>query len=758
VFAGPIQHNKEAAKPAAERSPLLERSAFIAERPQHRTSLAGILQRKCACDDHPGGGGCESCAQKKAAPQRKLAASHRVGLVPPIVEQTLESPGEPLDDRTRLFFEERFRQDFTGVRVHTDPAAVRSAVAVNAQAYTVGSHIVFGPGMYAPRSQQGRGLLAHELAHVIQQGSGADTLKPSALDASETDTHEREAEHARAAIESGADAVDVHLRSGGTLQRLPGSPAGGCGVCYGGPQNAGTAAHDVIQAAFGPRFHPEFPISPSVTDESGELDLAVLTGRDTFDIGEIKPANPQGLLRGDQDLFFYEDQLKKLGFKVKRLTLPPPVRSLDFPTLIPPQMPPNPRCPPTQQLFVDPPVHGIYTYWCMPDYYELRTCSCRRKRDDTEELKKEKEKEETEKVPIPVTPPVTAPQGQPQAPGLQGPAPTGPAPKPATPDKDDGGKVIPFRPGKKPGIEQDQPEEQPLAARERLKPLIWIIGALAASFIGKKLLEQAVKALAGSASKGGPILAVIQVLAVAAVIVLSERQARAGEKPADDDPLVALAQMLDDTGKTMPPEIRKLLEDDPELRELVRLEMERRRRAKAAGHDAAAGGAKPGDGAADQRKESAPGLPGQPVPGATPGGTQKDATPATDQRHMPAGAAGAKSDEGATSGGGPSYWEAAKRALDERESTRPAGNKAQFDIDLAVIPEGQTAVTWAFQRQGDKRAVWLIKLKVLKHSSANTTYEVVWSGGLLLRGVGPDDLQLPPQAPYLPGKRLTTLR
>jgi hypothetical protein len=59
--------------------------------------------------------------------------------------------------------------DFSAVRVHTDPLAARSAQNVNALAYTLGRHIVFNTGRYAPSSNEGRRLLAHELTHVLQQ-------------------------------------------------------------------------------------------------------------------------------------------------------------------------------------------------------------------------------------------------------------------------------------------------------------------------------------------------------------------------------------------------------------------------------------------------------------------------------------------------------------------------------------------------------------------------------------------------------------
>lgn len=70
---------------------------------------------------------------------------------------------------TRAFFEPRFGQDFSQVRVHADREAQQSARDVNALAYTVGSHVVFGDGRYAPGTPDGQRLLAHELAHVVQQ-------------------------------------------------------------------------------------------------------------------------------------------------------------------------------------------------------------------------------------------------------------------------------------------------------------------------------------------------------------------------------------------------------------------------------------------------------------------------------------------------------------------------------------------------------------------------------------------------------------
>jgi hypothetical protein len=141
----------------------------------------GLLPRMCACGQHVHGGRCE--AGCPAGPT-----------VPPIVHEALSEPGQPLDVATRAFMERRLgpatepvsaamagrvlpgppsggsaARDLSRVRVHTDSPAAASASAVGARAYTVGQDIIFGAGQYQPRTDAGRRLLAHELAHVVQQ-------------------------------------------------------------------------------------------------------------------------------------------------------------------------------------------------------------------------------------------------------------------------------------------------------------------------------------------------------------------------------------------------------------------------------------------------------------------------------------------------------------------------------------------------------------------------------------------------------------
>ncbi len=131
------------------------------------------LQPACAC-----GGECAGCRNKPAAHAQVQTA--RVGskhgeeaAAPPIVDEVLRSSGRPLDAATRTFFEPRFGRDFGAVRVHADTRASEAARSVAARAFTVGSRIVFGRGEYAPETDEGRTLLAHELTHTAQQGAAA---------------------------------------------------------------------------------------------------------------------------------------------------------------------------------------------------------------------------------------------------------------------------------------------------------------------------------------------------------------------------------------------------------------------------------------------------------------------------------------------------------------------------------------------------------------------------------------------------------
>ncbi|HEY4677147.1 MAG TPA: DUF4157 domain-containing protein [Candidatus Angelobacter sp.] len=153
--------------------------------------VTATLQRKCACGQHTAGGEqCEECKKKKL--QRRAISDSGPAVAPPIVHEVLRSPGQPLDNATRDFMEPRFGHDFSQVRVHTNERAAESARAVNARAYTVGKHVVFGAGQYVTSAHAGRQLLAHELAHSAQQQMAQGTSSP--LMVSDDAAAEREAD------------------------------------------------------------------------------------------------------------------------------------------------------------------------------------------------------------------------------------------------------------------------------------------------------------------------------------------------------------------------------------------------------------------------------------------------------------------------------------------------------------------------------------------------------------------------------------
>jgi hypothetical protein len=144
--------------------------------------------------------GAEPGVPERVGGQRGSAA-----LAPEIVGHVLASAGHPIEPPTRQLFESRFGRDFSRVRVHSDERAADSARSVGALAYTVGSDVVFGSGGYAPGTDSGRRLLAHELSHVLQD---------------EGSSHARLHRQASGAVK-GADPAAVEqlqLPSGGNLQ------------------------------------------------------------------------------------------------------------------------------------------------------------------------------------------------------------------------------------------------------------------------------------------------------------------------------------------------------------------------------------------------------------------------------------------------------------------------------------------------------------------------------------------------------------
>ena len=132
-----------------------------------------------------------------------------------LVQSVVSAPGRPLDDLARAQLEPRFGADFSTVRVHTDSTAEASADSLGAHAFTTGEHIAFGPGAYAPDTSRGMWVLAHELAHVVQQRAGVD-------DAGEAS--ERLADRAAGGAQALAPAKRGPAQAGRVVQRLIRTP------------------------------------------------------------------------------------------------------------------------------------------------------------------------------------------------------------------------------------------------------------------------------------------------------------------------------------------------------------------------------------------------------------------------------------------------------------------------------------------------------------------------------------------------------
>jgi hypothetical protein len=118
---------------------------------------------------------CDACEREE-----KLSRRSDGGEVMPdagsAVGAALAEPGTALASHDAAFFGHGMGADLSGVRVHTGAAADRAARSVGARAFALGHHVVFADGEYRPAGGEGRRLLAHELAHVVQERA-APTLR-----------------------------------------------------------------------------------------------------------------------------------------------------------------------------------------------------------------------------------------------------------------------------------------------------------------------------------------------------------------------------------------------------------------------------------------------------------------------------------------------------------------------------------------------------------------------------------------------------
>jgi hypothetical protein len=192
-----------------------------------RLPARGVLQRQCACGKHAPGGECEECRKKREATQRRAVgrpggagAGYGGAVEPPAL-----GSGRALAPRVA----ERFRPGLGSlvdrVRVHDDERGARYAESVDAVAVTTGRDIAFARGAFRPATDAGRGLLAHELAHVHQQ-HGPDG-PPAGYLSKPGDRWERAADRfaATASLPGGAGALSA-AASPGVVQAAGGTFGG----------------------------------------------------------------------------------------------------------------------------------------------------------------------------------------------------------------------------------------------------------------------------------------------------------------------------------------------------------------------------------------------------------------------------------------------------------------------------------------------------------------------------------------------------
>ena len=165
----------------------------------------------------------KQASPKTQPPARSVLTTRRTGpgALPPAVHEALRSSGQPLDPATRAFAEPRFGHDFGRVRVHDDARSSEAARQLDSVAFTSGQHVFFGTGSYRPDTPAGRRLLAHELAHTLQQREaqssvGNPVIQSNPIVSRPGDRLEREAEAAADRVAAGDRLAPGSISPAGT--------------------------------------------------------------------------------------------------------------------------------------------------------------------------------------------------------------------------------------------------------------------------------------------------------------------------------------------------------------------------------------------------------------------------------------------------------------------------------------------------------------------------------------------------------------
>jgi len=193
------------------------------------------LLRKCACSAKgPAAKECEACAPRRIQRQvlpgmlgdpTSVAAGPAHRSEGRQISEALSRSGNPLDSGTRGFMEQRFETGFGDVRIHDDPVSHGAARSLGAEAFTSGQHVHFGAGRWRPDTQAGLHLIAHELAHTVQErhlpapGGGDGGIELGAAHS----PLERDADHAADQVMASGVAAPLPAASRPALRRK-GSP------------------------------------------------------------------------------------------------------------------------------------------------------------------------------------------------------------------------------------------------------------------------------------------------------------------------------------------------------------------------------------------------------------------------------------------------------------------------------------------------------------------------------------------------------
>jgi hypothetical protein len=182
------------------------------------TSPTGVGEPNTQAE-HEAGKRSDDPSSSGAEESARVTSESAPGTIRPLRDQlaatigsAVASPGQPLDERSRHEFGPLLGYNFGRVQVHTDARSAQAATSLDADAFSVGAHLVFGAGRYAPQTEIGRDLIAHELTHVAQQGPSAPASGGLALGTAD------DAEEAAA-----REPVSVHAMTSGVAERATSS-------------------------------------------------------------------------------------------------------------------------------------------------------------------------------------------------------------------------------------------------------------------------------------------------------------------------------------------------------------------------------------------------------------------------------------------------------------------------------------------------------------------------------------------------------